>query len=69
MGDKSKWEEVKEYWSQWWDEDWDWRWRNAINIIDDPVDDVKHALHGLEIFGFKIYLPGWLMPGSGNPDK
>jgi hypothetical protein len=40
-----------------------------FNIIDDPVDDIKHKLHGMKIFGITIRLPKWLMRGSGNPEK
>jgi hypothetical protein len=31
------------------------------NVIDDPIDDLKHKIHGMKIFGYTIYLPGWLM--------
>lgn len=40
-----------------------------FNIIDDPIDDLKHKLHGMEIFGITIRLPKWLMRGSGDPEK
>lgn len=40
-----------------------------INLIDDPIDDFKHRLHGMKIFGYTIRLPKWLMRGSGDPTK
>lgn len=48
---------------------WGWRWRNAINLIDDPVDDLKHKINGIKILGMKFYLPSWLMRGTGKPGK
>ena len=69
MGNKSKWKEIKEYISFWPFKGWEWRIRNFENIIDDPIDDIKHKVHGLSVFGLKIRLPGWLMQGEGKPDK
>jgi len=40
-----------------------------LNIIDTPIDDLKHSLNGKKIFGHTISFPKWLMKGSGNPDK
>jgi hypothetical protein len=39
------------------------------NLIDNPIDDLKHKIHGMKIFGKTIYLPKWLMRGSGEQDK
>lgn len=66
---KSKWQEIKEYFAFWPINGWEWRIRNFENLIDDPIDDVKHKIHGMSIFGLKIYLPKWLMGGSGDPNK
>ncbi len=40
-----------------------------MNLIDTPIDDLKHKIHGMKIFGYTIYLPKWLMKGSGKVDK
>jgi hypothetical protein len=40
-----------------------------LNILDNPIDDLKHQIHGMKIFGKTIYLPKWLMRGSGKSDK
>lgn len=40
-----------------------------INLIDDPIDNIKHKIHGMKIFGKTIYLPKWLMRNTDNPDK
>jgi len=69
MSDKTKWEEIKEYYRDWKYNNWNWRWRNLENIVDDPIDDVKHKIHGAKIFGYTIRLPKWLMPGSYEEDK
>jgi len=69
MSDKTKWEEIKEYYRDWKYNNWNWRWRNLENIVDDPIDDLKHKIHGAKIFGFTIRLPKWLMPGSGDDTK
>jgi len=39
-----------------------------VNVIDDPIDDLKHKIHGATIFGYKIYLPSWLM-GNNEEDN
>jgi hypothetical protein len=36
------------------------------NALDDPIDDIKHKLHGLHIMGYKIYLPSFMMKGGSN---
>jgi hypothetical protein len=64
-----KWEELKRYFREWPEKSWAWRWRNLENLIDDPVDNVKHKLHGLKIGPWRIRLPKWLMRGSGDPTK
>lgn len=40
-----------------------------FNLIDDPIDDLKHKIHGMKIFGITIRLPKWLVSGSGDPEK
>jgi len=69
MSKLSKWQELKLYFLLWPYESWGWRWRNLENLVDDPVDDLKHWLHGRKVLGFTIRLPQWLMQGSGKPDK
>jgi hypothetical protein len=69
MGDKSKLDEFKEYCTQWGQQSWDWRWRNLVNLVDDPIDDVKHKLHGMQVLGMTFYLPPWLMKSSGKEGK
>jgi hypothetical protein len=69
MSNKSKWEELKDLIAGWSGHPWGWRLKNIENFIDDPVDDIKHKIHGMTIFGKTFYLPRWLMKGSGNPDK
>lgn len=66
---KSKWQEIKGYFRQWPAQGWGWRWRNFINLVDDPVDNLKHWLHGRRVLGLTIRLPAWLMRGSGKPGK
>lgn len=56
---KSKWQELKELVKN-------PSWREFINFIDDPWDDLKHKINGMKIFGYTIRIP---MRGSGNPDK
>jgi len=53
----------------WPEKSWRWRLKNLENFIDDPIDDIKHTLHGIEFMGHKFYLPLWLMPGAGKVDK
>jgi len=38
-----------------------------IDVIDDPLDDLKHKIHGMTIFGYTIYLPSWLMRNKEDP--
>ena len=63
---KNEWYKLKYLWPE---NGWEWKIRNIINFVDDPIDDVKHKIHGLSIFGYKIYLPVWLMKGSGKEGK
>ena len=67
MPKKSKWQEFKDLFKP--DRSISWRWRNFVNLIDDPVDNFKHKIHGAKIFGIRIRLPKWLMRGSGDPNK
>jgi len=53
----------------WPEKSWAWRIKNVGNFIDDPLDDFKHKLHGIEFMGQTFYLPSWLMKGSGKVDK
>ena len=53
----------------WPDKSWAWRLKNLENFVDDPVDDLKHTLHGIEFMGRKFYLPDWMMQGSGKEGK
>lgn len=66
---KKKWKELKAFVQGWPSADWDWRLRNLENLVDDPVDDLKHKLHGLKIGPWTLYLPRWLMRGSGDNTK
>lgn len=66
MPDKSWKDKFKEYVKDFNKESWDWRYRNFINLIDDPVDDVKHWLNGRKILGYTIRIP---MRGSGDDTK
>lgn len=45
------------------------QFKDFINLIDDPFDDLKHEIHGMEMLGYRFYLPKSLMRGSGNPCK
>ena len=67
MGDKIK--EIRDYFNFWPFMGWEWRIRNFVNIVDDPIDNIKHMVHGMSVFGLVIYLPKWLMPGSGEDNK
>ncbi|MEJ5357605.1 MAG: tetratricopeptide repeat protein [Desulfobacterales bacterium] len=62
---RSKWEEFLALLEP--GRDADWRLRNLENLLDDPVDDVKHRLHGMRIGAYRMFLPGAWMHGSGNP--
>jgi hypothetical protein len=53
----------------WPSKSWAWRIKNIGNFVDDPIDDIKHKLHGFEFMGYKLYLPTWMMQGSGKEDK
>ena len=63
---KREWELLKWFWPE---RSWAWRFKNITNFIDDPVDEIKHKLHGIEFMGKKYYLPLWMMQGSGKEDK
>jgi len=39
-----------------------------INRLDDPFDNLKHKIHGCKVFGYRFYLPPWLMKGSPVED-
>jgi hypothetical protein len=58
---KNKWQEIRSYVSGW--PSWPWRKRidKAENIVDDPIDDLKHKIHGAKIFGRRIWLPSWML--------
>lgn len=43
--------------------------KKFINMIDDPVDDLKHEVHGMVWFGRRIFWPEGFMQGSGDPCK
>ncbi len=62
---RSKWEEFLALFEP--GRDADWRLRNLENLLDDPVDDLKHRLHGMRCGDRRVFLPRALMPGSGNP--
>jgi hypothetical protein len=53
----------------WPEKSWAWRIKNIGNFVDDPIDDLKHKLHGIEFMGKKYYLPAWMMAGSEKEDK
>lgn len=36
------------------------------NTLDDPIDDMKHKLHGMSVFGYRLYLPAVLMKGGNH---
>ncbi|MEJ5360208.1 MAG: hypothetical protein WHT06_16220 [Desulfobacterales bacterium] len=67
------WEKKKEEWrklcNEWGASSWKRRLRLLENLIDDPVDDLKHKIHGAKIFGVRIYLPRWLMRGAGRREE
>lgn len=67
MPEDSKWEELKKLFRP--GESAEWRLRNFMNLIDDPIDDLKHKIHGAKVLGVRIHLPDWLMRGRGDPDK
>lgn len=43
--------------------------KKFINMIDDPVDDLKHEVHGMVLFGRRIYWREGIMQGAGDPCK
>jgi tetratricopeptide (TPR) repeat protein len=43
--------------------------KKFINMIDDPVDDLKHEVHGMVLFGRRIFWPEGFMQGAGDPCK
>jgi len=61
-----EWRMLKTFWPS---KSWAWRLKNIQNFVDDPVDEIKHKLHGIEFMGKKYYLPLWMMQGSGKKDK
>ena len=62
-------DEIKRLVSGWKDHDWKWRVDNVENVVDDPVDDLKHKLHGLKIGPWTLRLPSWLMSNSKDKTK
>jgi hypothetical protein len=64
---RSKLEEFKRLFTGRW-KGWRHRLKNVENFFDDPVDNLKHKIHGLKIFGFRIRIDKW-MRGKDNPDK
>ena len=42
----------------------DFRWDGVENLIDDPVDDLKHEIHGAQIFFWRCFLHPSLMQGG-----
>lgn len=59
---KRKWNEIKEYITRWPRETWAWRAKKLENIVDDPVDDLKHTLHGLKLpFGYRLNISFLMM--------
>lgn len=44
-----------------------WRLRNLENLLDDPVDDLKHRLHGMPFGDQRVFLPRAVMPVSVAP--
>lgn len=44
-------------------------YKDFTNILDGPIDGLKHKIHGMKLFGKTIYLPQWLMKGSGKENK
>ena len=43
--------------------------KKFINMIDDPVDDLKHEVHGMTLFGYRFYWWEGFMKGAGDPCK
>jgi hypothetical protein len=66
---RAKLQEIIEFFRKWRYNNWVWRWRNLENLVDDPIDDLKHKVHGMKIFGKIIHLPNWLMKIKNNRDK
>jgi tetratricopeptide (TPR) repeat protein len=42
----------------------DFSWDKVENLIDDPVDDLKHEIHGSEFLFWRLYLHPSLMQGG-----
>lgn len=43
--------------------------KRFINMIDDPFDDFKHEIHGMKLFGYRVFWPEGFMRGAGDPCK
>jgi tetratricopeptide (TPR) repeat protein len=43
--------------------------KRFINMIDDPFDDFKHEVHGMKLFGYRVFWPPGFMAGSGDACK
>jgi tetratricopeptide (TPR) repeat protein len=43
--------------------------KRFINMIDDPFDDFKHEVHGMKVFGYRVFWPEGFMRGAGDPCK
>jgi hypothetical protein len=46
---------------------WKKQLKDVENLIDDPVDDLKHKVHGMKMLGYRVYLPKFLMSGKDDP--
>jgi len=38
-------------------------------MIDDPFDDFKHEVQGMNLFGYRVFWPEGFMKGAGDPCK
>ena len=43
--------------------------KRFINMIDDPFDDFKHEVHGMRLFGYRVFWWEGFMKGAGDPCK
>jgi len=43
--------------------------KRIINMIDDPFDDFKHEVQGMNLFGYRVFWPEGFMKGAGDPCK